>query len=138
MSAPLPHAQGEFSDPDLILSFLTPVACLYKKDSRALLSLSRAFFKDVQLTAAIKDVPGPRGRTRLMHACWVGNYERAKFLLDRGANPNAVRPTDGYSCLMHAAEKGHAACCAELLKRGADPNARDGWKHDRTSGACAR
>lgn len=77
--------------------------------------------------------------TPLMRACSSGHLPVALALLDAGSSVHAYSMgsgQDGLTPLMLAARVGAIEIVEELLKRGADPNARDGWKHDRTSGAC--
>ena len=50
-----------------------------------MLLLSRAFYSDRALWAALALHKGPGGRTRLMHAAKMNNSARAWFLVERGA-----------------------------------------------------
>jgi ankyrin repeat protein/beta-lactamase regulating signal transducer with metallopeptidase domain len=61
--------------------------------------------------------------TLLHYAC--EEYDLAKLLLDKGANPNAVENERGLRPLHLAAYKGRTAAVELLLSRGADVNAKD-------------
>ncbi len=52
-------------------------------------------------------------------------YDTVKFLLDRGADPNAQDTLDGRSALMGAAHKGRNDIIQLLVQRGADLSAHD-------------
>jgi ankyrin repeat protein len=66
--------------------------------------------------------------TLLHNAVGHNCVELAAYLLDKGANPNAVR-TDGVTPLHLAAERGNIQIMELLLKHGANINAIDatGW-----------
>src|SRR5690348_16278098 len=63
----------------------------------------------------------------LVEAALQGDYERARTLLEKGADPNAHDDIpDWYqdqSALMFAARAGHLEIVRLLLEKGADPNA---------------
>jgi len=61
------------------------------------------------------------GWTDLHKAALVGNAERVKELLKKGANPN-VQDEYGWTPLHEAAYKGHVDVVELLLEHGADPN----------------
>lgn len=82
------------------------------------------------------------GYTTLTLAVELGNAGMVKFLLDKGADPNAATTTTrvfpersphepekvtppGHTLLMKAVEKGSAEIVNLLLSKGADPHARD-------------
>ena len=69
---------------------------------------------------------GAFGQTALILAAAAPGRtdETIRFLLDKGAEPNA-RTREGYTALMNAAHMGQAATVKLLLERGADPNARN-------------
>jgi ankyrin repeat protein len=70
----------------------------------------------------------------LLHkACWAGDREEAERLLDAGADPNQLAPTNwrqrplGRTLefrITHPKHDGHVAVVETLLKRGADPTVR--------------
>ena len=47
------------------------------------------------------------GMSPLQHACFKGNLEIAKYLIERGANVNQNDHEHRYTCLMFAALGGH-------------------------------
>ena len=118
--------------------FLAVLTCLanvgHKRLAARFSALSRAFWRDAQLWASIKEVRLARGCTRLLYACARGDVERARFLLRCGAPPSAAATGSGYiggifyapgSAPLHvAAELGCCALLNELLARGAAVNAR--------------
>jgi Ankyrin repeats (3 copies) len=67
-------------------------------------------------------------RTRLMHAAWVGNVNRVKWLLRRGASVDKADKW-GWTALHFASSHGHLEVVRELLVGGADVNKanNDGW-----------
>jgi ankyrin repeat protein len=66
----------------------------------------------------------PAGWTPLSYAATNGNTEVARYLLDIGANPNALSP-NGTTALMMAVRGGHADTVELLLANGADVNVRN-------------
>ena len=68
------------------------------------------------------------GGTALMTACWKGNSETVKALLDKGADLNA-QAANGMTALMFACWEDRAEVAEALLARGSDPAAsdKDGW-----------
>jgi ankyrin repeat protein len=64
------------------------------------------------------------GWTPLAYAATNGKTEVARYLLDIGANPNALSP-NGTSALMMAVRGGHAETVDLLLAKGADVNLRN-------------
>ncbi len=61
----------------------------------------------------------------LLHYACQGEFDLAKLLLDRGANPNGVENELGLRPLHWAAENGRTAVVELLIGRGADVNATD-------------
>ncbi|XP_037094837.1 ankyrin repeat and KH domain-containing protein 1-like [Pollicipes pollicipes] len=57
--------------------------------------------------------------TPLMEAAQEGHLELVKYLMERGANVNAVTQTGGDTALTYACENGHTAVAEVLLERGA-------------------
>jgi ankyrin repeat protein len=66
--------------------------------------------------------------TALMWASRKGNLEMITFLLDNGADIEAVQHI-GRTALMHACEKGQLNAVELLLKRGADIEAKDDYSN---------
>jgi ankyrin repeat protein len=67
------------------------------------------------------DVRSAEGATPLMNAVQDGDLDRATFLLDHGADPNAI-DLRGFAALHRAAESGHKGLVELLLARGAAAN----------------
>ena len=105
--------------------------CLDSTDSRALLCVCKdTIFSYLANPPIVKVRHGPRGKTRLMHACKTGDLERARWLIEAGSDVNAVCYTSWpwHMCtpLMYAAHSGKCAVVEILLLCGANPNlARD-------------
>lgn len=71
------------------------------------------------------------GYTPLQLACFFGQEEIARYLVEKGANVNAVsRNAMAVQPLHSAVAGGHTAIVARLLAAGADPNAaqQDGFR----------
>ena len=66
----------------------------------------------------------PKGWTPLIYAATGGHDAVATFLLQRGADINAVSP-NGTSALMMAIREGHVETARLLIGRGADVNHRN-------------
>jgi len=64
----------------------------------------------------------PDGYTAVMRACWGGQSEAAKLLIDAGADIELKRH-DGQRAIHMAAKKGSADCIRLLLKHKVDVNA---------------
>lgn len=63
-----------------------------------------------------------RGSTALHAACGTGQPRIVAMLIEAGANPNTVRPKDGYTPLLIAVETGERDIVKALLEAKADPN----------------
>jgi len=61
----------------------------------------------------------------LMYASSGPFPETVKYLLRKGADPNAVDYEEKWTALMYAAAEGHMDVVRILLKKGADPGLRD-------------
>ena len=70
--------------------------------------------------ANVNDV-APAGTSALVVAIHSGHYPLGRFLLDRGADPNAAGA--GYTALHAAILRGSLEAASALLAHGADPNA---------------
>jgi len=90
-------------------------------------AVSKDSLQQVVHTVASKDVNvncvDEHGMSPLQHACYKGNLEIAKFLLDRGADVNQNDHEHSYTALMFAALGGHAALLSLLLEHGANVGA---------------
>lgn len=64
------------------------------------------------------------GWNPLIYAAWQGRTETVKFLLDKGADIDAVSPS-GISALMMAAREGHYDTVKLLLWEVANPNIKN-------------
>lgn len=67
---------------------------------------------------------GSYGDTPLMRAAMMGHMEMARFLLERGANINAVN-SYGTTALILAAAEGHSEMVKFLVQKGADINKKN-------------
>ena len=92
--------------------------CGYGAQVGQLAACARAFRADAQLWTAHARHRGPRGRTALMHAAWLGNAPRVIFLLERSADVEAVDAEEGDTALMIACQVGHCAAARLLVERG--------------------
>ena len=76
---------------------------------------------------------GSRGKTRLMHACRIGDISRVKWLVEQGSDVNAICdlswPWHLATPLQFAAGAGHYEVCCALLDFGAkvDLSRDDGY-----------
>lgn len=80
--------------------------------------------------AAIVNACSPDGFTPIALAAYFGREEAARFLIDRGADVNAVSRNGAALTALHAAAAcGSATIAKLLLQAGADPNAKQqgGW-----------
>lgn len=65
------------------------------------------------------------GMTPLEFACYKGNFEIVKMLIEKGANINSHKHRDGYTALMFAALGGHTDVTQHLLEKGANIAAKN-------------
>jgi len=69
------------------------------------------------------DAPDKEGKTALIKALGMGDFEAAKYLIDQGADLNHVVPGDGGSPLLYATcMKGSVEIVKTLVENGADIN----------------
>jgi ankyrin repeat protein len=81
---------------------------------------------------------GDDGFQPLGLACFFGHVDAARFLLDRGADPNTLARNEHIqTSALHAAAASENKdpetrydLCRMLLERGADPNLRQGGRDD--------
>jgi ankyrin repeat protein len=120
---------GVHNEDDLLI---TRLACEgYWQDIKQVMLVSRVFRYDEQLWDAVKDEPGTgKGkRTRLIYAARMGDLERVRFLLARGARVEngctfGIYTTHtGYTPLMGTSEEGHLEVVRVLCEKSADVNA---------------
>jgi len=111
-------------DEELLLRITTCLAQNgYHKEVGVMVQLNKAFWNDEQIWDAFKDVPGPKGRTRLMLASGCGLLKRVEQLLARGARVNTGTFKIGLTALMGASQEGRLEVVRELCKVGANVNA---------------
>ena len=66
------------------------------------------------------------GHTAIYYVVLNGNFDLARFLLDRGADPNTVCEADGHLSMLHVAIRHRFGAVTRLLvERGADLSAKD-------------
>jgi len=95
----------------------------FGRDVTPFLALSRETRDEEVLWDAVKDLPSfAKQRTRLMYAAKTGDVGRLRWLLARGARPEA-RDWLGRTALFYACEAGNALAARELLARGAAADA---------------
>ena len=92
--------------------------CGYGAQVGALAGTARAFRADAQLWTAHVRHRGPKGRTALMSAALVENLPRLQFLLERGADVEAVDAEDIGTALMWACKMGHCKAARLLVECG--------------------
>jgi ankyrin repeat protein len=63
--------------------------------------------------------------TPLIMVASVGHLELTKWLLDKGADPNAASPLNGSTPIMLAAKYGHPKCIAEIMRKKGAISAKD-------------
>ncbi len=80
--------------------------------------------RQLELTAERINARNTKGYSALMLAAYNGNVEVARFLLDRGADPDSADLT-GSTVLMGAAFKGDLAIVRMLIDAGARVEARN-------------
>ncbi len=80
--------------------------CGYGAQVGALAACARAFRADAQLWTAYARHKGLRGRTALMHAALIDDVHRIQFLVERGAEVEAVDAVFGETALMLACDAG--------------------------------
>jgi hypothetical protein len=103
---------------DELLSFDLVCAAAGRNDVPALERLLAKEWADV-------NAEGNEGWTALMIAAREGSLEAAAFLIENGANVNALMDADEDTPLTHAVWGGHLDVVRLLLSRGAkDPNGR--------------
>lgn len=101
----------------------------YRKEAMEMAKTCRAMWTYMPLWGIIKDVPGPRGKTRLMYCAkhrlkycpQQGRSRRLEWLIRRGANLNAQDST-GHTALHLAILNWQDEATATLIAAGADLN----------------
>jgi ankyrin repeat protein len=92
--------------------------CGYGAQVGALAATARAFRTDAQLWGAHARFRGPMGRTALMHTAYEGDLPRIWFLLERGADVEAMEAEFGDTALMLACSAGQSETVRLLVERG--------------------
>lgn len=87
-----------------------------------------AAVKEFYNTGGDVNKPNARGQTALMWAAQRGHLEVVKFLVQLGANPNAVDTDRQEPVLMWATKKGHKEVVEFLIVSGSDVNQGDQFK----------
>ena len=109
-------------DEELLLRITTCLAQNgYYKEVGGMVQLNKAFWTDEQIWDAFKDVPGPKGRTRMMLAAFRG-IDRVKWFIARGAQVN-IADHNGLTSLMTAGQGGQLEIAQLLIDVGANVNA---------------
>lgn len=89
-------------------------------DSALMLAALRGHLSAVETLVAAGAKLDPGGWTPLIYAAFEGHEEIARFLLEQGADKDAIAP-NGMTALMAAARNGHQATVELLVEKGADP-----------------
>jgi len=94
-----------------------PVFNLIKKtEADKVIGAVRNYFELEGVSVEIMD---GSGMTPLMHACWKGNVDLAKFLINQGADVNGGDHEHRYTPLHFAALAGKSEVCKLLVENGA-------------------
>lgn len=93
-------------------------------DERSLMSaISGGKFQEVETIVRTTNMKlnfvDENGMTPLQNACYKGDLEICKFLIERGADVNSNEHLHGYTALMFAALGGHSSIVNLLLDSGA-------------------
>lgn len=115
----------EFNEGNKAIDVLFICALFNKHDFAAVGSLCRATRREEVLWSALARVHhGPGMRTVLMHAAARDQLDRVRWLLKRGAPPDA-KDVDGKTALIYACAHGHADVARVLLEAGAGVDVAD-------------
>lgn len=109
-----------------ILFFFLGLSALYGAEILDLVrSLDRndtaGFERSVQTALDANAMRDDNNKTILMYASWVGNEEAVRYLIDKGADVNAV-DSGGATALHLAIWKGFDSIALYLLDHGAQPD----------------
>jgi Ankyrin repeats (3 copies) len=103
----------------------------FHKEANPLVGLCITTWVEHQMwDSPLKDMAHGRWKlTRLMHAAWVGNVNRVKWLLRRGASVDKADKWGNTALVWASRSGGHVEAVRELLVGGADVNKGDnyGW-----------
>lgn len=80
------------------------------------------FVNKIQTIGDANTAREDNNKTVLMYACWVGNIEAVKHLVQKGANVNA-QDAGGATALHLAAWKNHTPIALYLIENGASGSA---------------
>lgn len=97
-------------------------------DEKGLMNaITRSNFDEIQTIVRTSNLKlnfvDENGMTPLQNACYKGDLETCKFLIERGADVNANQHVHGYTALMFAALGGHGSIVSLLLDSGASTSA---------------
>ncbi len=111
----------------ILLAWSLLTAHLYSADILELVSLldrndTAAFESKIQNAIDANAMREDNNKTILMYACWVGNMEAVRYLVEKGADVNA-QDAGGASALHLAIWKGNNPIALYLIEHGASGSA---------------
>lgn len=112
---------------NFIFLFLFTAANLSAADILDLVGLldrndTATFQSHIQTISDANSAREDNNKTILMYACWIGNSDAVKYLIDKGADVNA-QDTGGATALHLAAWKGNTSIALYLIEKGSSGNA---------------
>ncbi|MDD2370068.1 MAG: ankyrin repeat domain-containing protein [Sulfuricurvum sp.] len=107
----------------ILIAFFLMTNCLYGADILTLVSLldrndTATFESQVQSIQDANTAREDNNKTILMYACWVGNIDAVKYLVEKGADVS-VQDSGGATALHLAIWKGYTPIALYLLEKGA-------------------
>lgn len=111
----------------IIFTFIFATATLCAADILDLVGLldrndTATFQSHIQTISDANSAREDNNKTILMYACWVGNSDAVKYLIDKGADVNA-QDSGGATALHLAAWKGNTSIALYLIEKGSSVNA---------------